>query len=81
MARRDDAHVRPDHHIVGNIEAAKVIESAILIDENIAPDTDIDPPVVWKGGINKKLSSTFFPIRSLNKARTSSTSLNVKRLN
>src|SRR5579859_2896399 len=43
MARRDDADVRPDHHIVGNVESAKVVESAILIDEDIAPDTDIDP--------------------------------------
>src|SRR6266404_7134516 len=38
------------------------------------------PPVVKYGGINKKLSSTFLPMRSLNKARTSSASLNVKRL-
>ena len=29
MARRDDAHVRPDHHIVRDVEAAKVIESAV----------------------------------------------------
>ena len=26
MARRDDAHVRPDHHIVGNVEPAKIIK-------------------------------------------------------
>jgi hypothetical protein len=43
MARRDDAHVRPDHHIVGNVETAKIIKSAVLIYENIAPDTDVDP--------------------------------------
>src|SRR5260370_19032729 len=43
MARRDDAHVRPDHHIVGNVEPAKIIKSAVLIYENIAPDTDVDP--------------------------------------
>jgi hypothetical protein len=28
--------------IVGNIEPAKVIKSAVLIDENITPNTDID---------------------------------------
>jgi hypothetical protein len=43
MAGRDDAHIWPDHHIVSNVESAKVIESAILIYEDIAPDTDIDP--------------------------------------
>src|ERR1700722_301743 len=32
MAGRDDAHVRPDHYIVGNIEPAKVIKSVVLID-------------------------------------------------
>jgi hypothetical protein len=37
MARRDDAHVRPDHHIVRDVEAAKVIESAVLIYEDIMP--------------------------------------------
>jgi hypothetical protein len=46
MARRDDTHVRPDHHIVGNVEPAKVVERAILIYEDIAPESDIDPPVV-----------------------------------
>ena len=40
MARRDDAHIRPDHHIVANVESAKVIESAVLIYEDIAPDAD-----------------------------------------
>jgi hypothetical protein len=40
MARRDDAHVRPDHHIVFDVEAAKVIESAVLIYEDIMPDAD-----------------------------------------
>jgi hypothetical protein len=29
MARRDDAHVRPNHHIVRDVEAAKVIETTI----------------------------------------------------
>ncbi len=33
MARRDDAHVRSDHHIIGNVQPAKVIEGAILIYE------------------------------------------------
>lgn len=42
MARRDDAHVGPDHHIVGNVEPAQIIKSAILICENVAPNTDID---------------------------------------
>ncbi len=40
MAGRDDAHVRPDHHIVRNVEAAKVIESAVLIYEDIVPDAN-----------------------------------------
>ena len=42
--------VTPDHHIVGNIEPAKVIKGAVLIDENIAPDTDIGPAgcVEWR---------------------------------
>src|ERR1700676_3879719 len=43
MAGRDDAHVRPDHHILGNVEPAKIIKSAVLIYENIAPDTDVAP--------------------------------------
>jgi hypothetical protein len=43
MARRDDAHVRPDHDIVRDVEPIKVIESAVLIDENITPDTDFVP--------------------------------------
>jgi hypothetical protein len=42
MAGRDDAHVRPDHHIVGNVEPAKVRESAVPIYEDITPDTDIN---------------------------------------
>lgn len=42
MARRDDTHVWADHDIVRNFEPAKVIKSAVLIDENIAPDSDID---------------------------------------
>ncbi len=41
LSRSGDAHVRPDHHIVVNIELAKVIKSVVLIDENFAPDTDI----------------------------------------
>jgi hypothetical protein len=31
MGRCDDAHIRPDHHIVRDVEAAKIIESAVLI--------------------------------------------------
>ena len=46
MARRDDAHVRPDHHIVCDVEAAKVIESAVLIYEDIMPDAVSSPPAV-----------------------------------
>jgi len=46
MARRDDAHVRPDHPHRRQCRAAKIIKSAVLIYENIAPDTDVDPPVV-----------------------------------
>jgi hypothetical protein len=40
MARRDDADVRPNHHIVRDFEPAKVIESAVLIYEDIMPDAD-----------------------------------------
>jgi hypothetical protein len=40
MARRDDAHVRPDHHIVRDVEPAKVIESAVLVYEDIMPDAE-----------------------------------------
>ena len=42
MTRRDDTHVRPDHHIISDIESAKIIESAILIYEDIAPDSNIE---------------------------------------
>jgi hypothetical protein len=50
MDRRDDAHVRPDHHIVGNVEAAQIIKSAVQIYENIAPDADVGPTcrVEWR---------------------------------
>ena len=40
MAGRDDADVRPDHHIVRDIEVAQVIKSTVLIDEDVTPDTD-----------------------------------------
>ena len=33
-------HVRPDHHIVSDVEAAKVIESAVLIDKDILPNAN-----------------------------------------
>jgi hypothetical protein len=80
VACRDDAHVGPDHHIVCDVEAAKVIEGAVLIYEDIIPDADFVPTGRIKGRNRKKLSSTFLPISSLNKARISSASLNVKRL-
>jgi hypothetical protein len=50
MARCDDAHVRPDHHIVRDIETAEVIEGAVLIDEDIASDTDFGPTrgIKWR---------------------------------
>ena len=41
MARRNEADVRPDHHVVCDVEAAKVIESAVLIDEDMTPDADL----------------------------------------
>ena len=50
MTRRDQAHVRPDHHIVRDVEAAEVIERAVLIDEDIAPDADFVPA----GGIERR---------------------------
>ena len=40
MAGRDDADVRPDHHIVRDIEVAQVIKSTVLVDEDVTPDTD-----------------------------------------
>ncbi len=49
MAARDDAHIRPDHHVVGNVESAKVIESAVLIYEDITPDANFVPV----GGIER----------------------------
>jgi pimeloyl-ACP methyl ester carboxylesterase len=50
MASRDDAHVRPDHHIVCDVEAAKVIESAVLIYEDIMPHPDFVPTgsIKWR---------------------------------
>jgi hypothetical protein len=42
MNGRDDAYVRPDHHIATNIESADVIKGAVLIDENVTTDADID---------------------------------------
>jgi hypothetical protein len=50
MARREDAHVRPDHHIVCNVEPSKVIESAVLIYEDIMPNADFVPA----GGIKRR---------------------------
>jgi len=42
VSRHDEAHVRTDHHIVGDVESAKVIESAVLIYEDVASHADID---------------------------------------
>jgi hypothetical protein len=50
MARRDDAHVRPDHHIVRDVEAVKVIESAVLIYGDIMPTRISSPPAVKMEG-------------------------------
>src|SRR5580698_10445709 len=41
VSRRDDAHVRTDHHIVCDVEPAKVIEGAVLIDEDVMTDADL----------------------------------------
>jgi hypothetical protein len=48
MAGRNDAHVLPDHHIVRDVETAKVIESAILIYEGIPPDANFVPHRQYK---------------------------------
>ncbi|WP_246677644.1 hypothetical protein [Mesorhizobium sp. B2-3-12] len=80
MARRDDAHIWPDHHIVGDVEAADIIESAVLIDEDVAPDADFVASCRIDGGISRKLASTSWPMSWLNKALTSSASSNVRRL-
>lgn len=50
VAGRNEADVWPDHHIVGYVEPTKVIERAVLIDEYIAPDTDVDPAGCIEGG-------------------------------
>jgi hypothetical protein len=46
LAPHSTAHVsysvRPDHHIVGNVEPIKVIERAVLVDEDFAPDIGVD---------------------------------------
>src|SRR5271154_1187503 len=47
MAGGDDTDVWPDHHIVQDVEAAKVVESTVLIDEDLTPDADL----VAAGGI------------------------------
>jgi hypothetical protein len=44
MARRDQAYVRSYHHIIGDIDAAKVIHSAVLVDEHPAPNSSILTP-------------------------------------
>src|ERR1700677_918543 len=38
--RRNDTHVRPDHHVIANADLGKVIQSAVLIDEDAMPDAD-----------------------------------------
>jgi hypothetical protein len=43
MAGRDDADVRPNHHVVCDVEAAEIIKSAVLIDEDMTPDADLVP--------------------------------------
>ena len=41
MGGGDDADVWSNHYIVGDIESAEIIKSAILIDEDIASDGDV----------------------------------------
>jgi len=50
VARRDEAHVRSDHRIVPDVESAKVIESAILVYEDILSDADFVPAgcIKWR---------------------------------
>jgi hypothetical protein len=43
MARGDQADVRPDHHVVADVEPAQVVEGAVLVDEDVAPDPDVGP--------------------------------------
>jgi hypothetical protein len=43
MTRCDDADIRRDHHIVRNVEAAKVVKSTVLINEDVTPDADLVP--------------------------------------
>lgn len=43
MARRDDGYVRPDHHIVRAVEPTKVIEGAVLIDDDVTLEADFLP--------------------------------------
>lgn len=80
MARCHDTHVRPDHHIIGNVDPARIVHGAILLYEYIAPDADILAAGTVKRRDQRKLSSTLLPTRSLNTPRISSASSKVERL-
>lgn len=41
MTRRDNAHVRPDHHIISNVDPPKVVHGTILVDKYIPPNANI----------------------------------------
>jgi hypothetical protein len=64
--------VRPDHHIVRDVEPAKVIESAVLIYEDITPDADFVLPAYRTAGSVESSRLPFLPMSLLNKTRISS---------
>lgn len=81
MARREDAHVRPDHNVVSDVQSAKVIKCAVLVYENISTDADFGPAgsIKWwdqQESLVDRPTGKF----SVNKIRISSISSNVKRL-
>jgi hypothetical protein len=45
-ARRDDAHVRPDHHIIGKLDPAKVVMVQFWFMNTLRPTRIFSPPVV-----------------------------------
>lgn len=53
------AHLRPDHHIVRDIEAAKVIKSAVLNHKDITIDPDFVAARGIKRWTSKKLRLPF----------------------
>ena len=49
MAGCNQAHVRSDHHVVGYVDAAEIVERTVLVDEDVAPDVNFRPAGRIKG--------------------------------